>query len=148
MGLIMNTKMQAAQCNGKFFFSPHRPGLKKLHRSFHNGIILKVDNSITDYYSWWLDRKFGVQLSKPAWGTHVTVVSDRDRLSSFDQFNLLKNKIDQKIIKIEHKVEVRKQWQFWILDVVPSDELISIRRALGLKENIPFHITIGRDDCV
>ncbi len=138
---------QIANCNGKFIFSPQRPGLKKIHRSFDNGIILKVDNGITDYYSWWLNRRYGITLSRPAWGTHVTVVNDRDRVKNTKAFEDLKKRFNGKIVRLGHHVALKKQWQFWVLDVSPSPELIEIRRDLGLKEDYPFHITIGRDDC-
>lgn len=138
---------QIANCNGKFIFSPDRPGLKKTHRSFDNGIILKVDNGITDYYSWWLWKRHGITLSRPAWGTHVTVVNDRDRVKDLKAFDELKKSFNGKIIRLGHQVNLKKQWQFWVLDVAPAPELVKIRRELGLKENYPFHITIGRDDC-
>lgn len=144
----MNSMTQEARCNGKFIFSPDRPGLKKAHRAFDNAVILKVDNGITEYYSWWLNRKYGMVLSKPAWGTHITVVSDKDRVKDLNSFNLLKNRFNGKIVQVPHLVVVKKQWQFWVVDVKPTNEMIEVRKSLGLKENFPFHITIGRDDCV
>lgn len=137
-----------AKCNGKFIFSPQRPGLKKTHRSFDNGIILKVDNGITEYYAWWLRRRYGIEVAKPAWGTHITVVSDKDRVKDVKKFNELKQKLNGRIISIPHDVVLKKQWQFWVLEVKPTEDMLEIRRELGLKENFPFHITIGRDDCV
>lgn len=142
----MKLNLQDAKCNGKFIFSPDRPGLKKSHRAFDNAIILKVDNGITEYYSWWLNRKLNLQLSKPAWGTHITVVSDKDRVKDEKTFEQLKNSLNGKIISVPYDVVVRKQWQFWVLEVKPTKEMIDIRRQLGLKENYPFHITVGRDD--
>lgn len=144
----MNSMNQATQCNGKFIFSPARPGLKKSHRSFDSAVILKVDNGITEYYSWWLNKKYGLVLAKPAWGTHITVVSDKDRVKDLDAFAALKQSFNGKILAVPHHVEIKKQWQFWVLDVKPTAEMIQIRQSLGLKENFPFHITIGRDDCV
>ena len=47
MDLNMNSMNHVAKCSGKIIFSPNRPGLKKSHRSFDNGVILKVDNGIT-----------------------------------------------------------------------------------------------------
>lgn len=142
----MNLTKLDAKCNGKFIFSPSRPGLKKLHRSFDNGIILKVDNGISEYYSWWLHRKYGIEVSKPAWGTHITVVSDKDRVKDVGAFERLKKVFNGKILPVAHDVYLKKQWQFWVLDVIPTKEMIEVRRELGLKENFPFHITIGRDD--
>lgn len=143
----MNSMTQEASCNGKFIFSPPRPGLKKTHRTFDNAVILKVDNGITDYYAWWLLKRHGIILSKPAWGTHITVVADKDRVKDLDAFAKVKSKMNGKIIQVPHLVNVKKQWQFWIVDVKPTEEMLAVRRDLGLKENFPFHITIGRDDC-
>jgi len=110
------------------------------------GIILKVDNGISEYYSWMLHRHKGIELSKPAWGTHITVVNDRDKVKDLDAFNALKSKYHQKVIQIEYSASIKKQWQFWILEVKPNNVLTEIRRELGLFENYPFHITVGRDD--
>ena len=144
----MKLMTQNARCNGKFIFSPSRPGLKKTHRAFDNAVILKVDNGISEYYSWWLNRKYGISLSKPAWGTHITVVSDKDRVKDIESFNKIKSSLDGKMIQVPYEVDLRKQWQFWVLEVQPTKEMIEIRKSLGLRENFPFHITIGRDDCV
>ena len=143
----MEASIRTADCNGKFFFSPERPGLRKKHRAFDHGVILKVDNGITDYYSWWLEKHKGVRISKPAWGTHVTVVNDRDNVKDKNAFHSLKHRLNEKIIQLKYDVNLRKQWQFWILDVQPSEILTNIREELGLRTDYPFHITIGRDDC-
>lgn len=144
----MNLTKLDAQCSGKFIFSPKRPGLKKSHRAFDNAIILKVDNGISEYYSWWIHRKYGIELAPPAWGTHVTVVSDRDRVTDLATFEALKNSFNGKILSLPHAVDIYKKWQFWILDVSPTCEMVEIRKSLGLNPDYPFHITIGRDDCV
>jgi hypothetical protein len=133
-------------CSGKFFFSPKREGLKKTHRSFDRGIILKVDNGITDYYSWWLWRKYGIRVSKPAWGTHVTVVSDRDRVRDIAAFEQLKKELDSTYVKLHYNVNIEKHWHFWVLPVIPNHAISKIRNELGLRNDYPFHITIGRDD--
>lgn len=139
---------QEARCNGKFIFSPARPGLKKSHRSFDRGVILKVDNGIVDYYSWWLQRKFGqgMKISSPAWGAHVTIVNDKDKVKDVEKLKDLQTRFNGKIIQINHEVHLKKQWQFWVLMVKPTKEMIQIRRDLNLREDFPFHITIGRDD--
>ena len=137
---------QEARCNGKFIFSPVRPGLKKSHRSFDRGVILKVDNGIVEYYSWWLWRKYGIKVSLPAWGAHVTVVNDKDKVKDVNKLKDLEKRFAGKIIQLSHEVELKKQWQFWVLMVKPTKEMVEIRRELGLRENYPFHITIGRDD--
>ena len=133
-------------CNGKFFFSPNRQGLKKTHRSFDNAVILKVDNGITEFYSSMLFKKYGLVLSKPAWGTHVTVVSDKDRVRDAETFNRLKDEFNETKIKLKYDVRFYKQFQFWVLNIQPTPELIKIRQTLGLRADYPFHITIGRDD--
>jgi hypothetical protein len=73
-------------------------------------------------------------------------VSDKDRVKDEKTFEQLKKSLNGKIISVPYNVVVRKQWQFWVLEVKPTKEMIDIRRQLGLKENYPFHITVGRDD--
>ena len=141
----LNLQDAKCECNGKFIFSPRRPGLKKVHRSFDNAIILKVDNSISSCYSWFLNRELNIDVQKPMWGTHITVVSDKDRVTDIEKFNRLKDTLNGKEILVPYNVDVQKQFQFWVLRVTPTEEMIDIRRQLGLKENYPFHITVGRD---
>lgn len=141
----MLSTTQDVKCNGKFIFSPERPGLKKVHRAFDNAIILKVDNGISHCYSWFLDREMNIKINKPMWGTHITVVSDKDRVSDLKTFNELKKSLDGKIISVPYDVEIKKAFQFWVVDVKPTEEMLEIRRRLGLREDFPFHITIGRD---
>lgn len=142
----MSSMKLDAKCNGKFMFSPTRPGLKKLHRSFDRAVILKLDNGVVEYYSWWLRRKYGIQVSLPAWGAHITVVSDKDRVKDGIAFDTLKKRFEGKILSVSHDVYLKKKWQFWVLDVIPTQEMLQVRRDLGLNEDFPFHITIGRDD--
>lgn len=142
----MNSMKLDAKCNGKFIFSPTRPGLKKLHRSFDRAVILKLDNGVVEYYAWWLRRKYGIQVSLPAWGAHITVVSDKDRVKDGIAFEALKKRFEGKILNVSHDVYLKKKWQFWVLDVTPTEEMLKVRRDLGLNEDFPFHITIGRDD--
>lgn len=133
-------------CSGRFEFSPDRPGMKKIHRLSNQTLIVNIDGGIIDYYSYWLLKYKNIRLSRPAWGAHVTIINDKDRVKDIETFEHLKAEFNKSYIKIFHSVQLRKQWQFWILDVEPSEEFLFIRHALGIKENFPFHITIGRDD--
>ena len=144
--MIESAETKLAYCSGRFQFSPERPGMKKVHRLSEQSIIINIDNGVVDYYSYWLWKYKNIKLSRPAWGAHITVVSDKDKVKDFDTFEKLKGDFDKSFVKIFHQVNIRKQWQFWILDVEPSEEFLFIRNALGIKEKFPFHITIGRDD--
>jgi hypothetical protein len=135
-----------AKCNGFLIFDPKRPGIKKTKRDVNTWVIAKVDNSITDYYCWWLERVYGIKLSRPAWGTHVTIVNDKDRVTDLDRFNEVKEKFNSKFCQIQFDVNIKKVWQFWSLDVYSNGMFKEIRRSLGLNPDFPFHITIGRDD--
>jgi hypothetical protein len=144
--MIIDNEDSLAFCSGRFEFSPERPGMKKIHRLSNQTVIVNVDSGIIDYYSYWLWKYKNIKLSRPAWGAHVTIVNDKDRVKDIESFERLKDDFNKSYIKIFHSVKLRKQWQFWILDVEPSEEFLFIRNALGIKENFPFHITIGRDD--
>lgn len=137
--------MSLVKCSGKVIFSPNREGLKKTHRSFDTGIILKVDNGISHYYSWLIKRRHGISLQLPAWGTHVTLVSDRDKVKNIDLFNALKDRFNNSFLKLTYDVQIEKHWKFWVLPVKASDELLEIRQSLGLRLDYPLHITIGRE---
>jgi len=142
----MSAVEQIANCNGTLMFSPPRPGLRKTHRSFENAVIVKIDNGISQYYSWWIKKKLGLELKLPMWGAHVTVVSDKDRVKDVKTFQELKEQYNKAVLTINHKVKLVRVWHFWVLNVVPSNEMVMIRKSLGLPLDFPYHITIGRDD--
>lgn len=126
---------------GRVIYDPPRPGMRKVRPG--SFLIAEVDNSIAEYYRWWVKKRFGLILQNTAWKPHITVLDGRQRLSQ-EQMKLWK-KYQGQIITFEYSVDIEQQWKFWCLPV-KSIALDNIREEFGLESRkpFPFHITIGR----
>lgn len=122
-------------------YDPFRPGFKKTHKSR----TLIVDFARDDfdlYYQWFLKKKFGdwMEIQRPMFGKHVTVVrGDEPGYKSREW-----GKYEGEKIKVHVSPCLNKNYAFWALPV-ESDDLLAIRRELGLKNFHNFHMTIGRE---
>ena len=112
--------------------------------------IIDTNNGIADYYRWHVMKGTGIILSQPSWGAHVSVVrGEKPR----PKFRNAWKKYDGKLIKFDYDPKVRytgdtketvnPNGTYWFLDVY-CDDLMTIRRELGLKTFYKFHLTIGR----
>lgn len=130
------------EINGRLIYDPPRPGMKKGHRAQPGWLVVEVDDGIGMFYRWLIKKWNGRILSPAAFGTHITVINDRDPdMSKHPNWK----KYHGKNIKIKVVPRIDHHWRFWTIDVI-SDELQSIREELGLgKKKHPFHITVGRD---
>ena len=103
-------------------------------------MIIKVDGDIVEYYSWWLEKRFGIKLQRPAWGAHISVIRNEES-PVWDKF---KEKLNNKEIIFEYIPEPRSNGKHWWLKVT-SDEILKIREDMGYLEDMKFapHLTIG-----
>lgn len=126
---------------GKLIYNPARPGIKKAQRHTPWWLIVSVDNEIGKYYRDWIDRVFHLKLQHPAWGTHITLLNDRDVVKP--EFQQHWKKYHNQWIEFEYSVVLEQHWKFWTLPV-KCERFIEIRHELGVLHDHPFHITIGR----
>jgi len=126
---------------GIVVYSPHRPGIRKIQRHSPWWVIVEIDKELSRYYRWWIEKRFGLRLQVPTWGTHITVVSDRDKIEPeyLNQWKMF----DRQQLSFEYNVAVEQHWKFWTLNV-KSDVLTQMRKDLGLTRHHSLHITIGR----
>ena len=111
------------------------------------------DKGITEYYAWFIKKKFNLPLQKPLRNGHVTFVSDRASDMN-ENWEKVKKKWNGKKIDITFHVDPflgiknrKGDYINWWLTIPYENrgELHSIRKELGLNEN-PFfglHLTIG-----
>ena len=127
-------------------YEPAREGLKKKPDWW---AILHIDEDISRYYRWWLERETGLKLHKPSWGTHVSIL--RGEKPWPDMMHLWK-KYDGMEVEIEYSGNIRQAgdttgWDrpdsYWFIDV-KSDFLIDIRKEQNLPCTFKLHCTIGR----
>lgn len=135
--------MNTLKIKGKIVYNPRRDKLKKTRTHDEFFLVLEVPDNVGVYYRHWLYRRFGIKISPPAYGCHVTVLDGRQPVKK--EHIAAWKKHAGKVIEIEYTPEVYRQWLFWCLPVV-SPELDEIRKELGFSTAKPLHITIGRMD--
>lgn len=121
-------------------YDPYRPGLKKQNRS--NMIVGELDFGFSDFYRHLVKKGTGKIIQNNAWKPHVTIYDGKSRVNH--QTSELWKKYDGKRVKIRYSVDIQKHWKFWVLPV-ECEFFKELRAELGLKNDYPFHITIGRD---
>lgn len=103
-------------------------------------IVLDVfSEDLCEYYQWFIFKKFGVKLHSPMFGTHVTIVKPEE----IDKNNLWK-KYENEIINVKYG-NIERHWEFWSLNII-SEDIVDIRRELGLNLFYRLHMTIGKQD--
>lgn len=140
--------MQLLKGTGVLVYDPHRPGMKNTDW----WIVMNTDEEICRYYRWWVWRRYMVDLKRPSWGAHISVL--RGAKPYGDKIRLWKKHQGEKI-EFEYSPEVFRQDNetgpnhFWYIDVW-SERLNEIREELGFKivfeggKEIKYHLTIGR----
>ena len=131
--------MQKLQSTGTLIFDPKTQQTKHYEDWW---LILRCDESIAQYYRYWVKRSLGIPLQRSLWGSHISII--RGELPC-------KNK---DLWKTDHKTQVvfayspellRNNNTHWWLDV-NLEPLAKYRRLFGLSEKpaFSFHLTIGR----
>lgn len=104
-------------------------------------MVLHCDEEIGRYYRYLHNYMNPVQLVKPEWGAHITVV--RNEVPSHEALWYEWNK---KRIEFTYSPVIKdNEDYFWVQ--VNCEELLDIREALGLYRFPEFslHLTIGRN---
>lgn len=125
---------------GRLVYNPDRPDLRKTRKADDWWLVVNTDNGIADYYRWWIKKAKGIDLQRPAWRTHVSILSGREPVTS--EYKHLWKKYENQWIDFEYSVEIEQHWKFFVLPV-RCEKLDVIRSELGLS-HYPLHITVGR----
>lgn len=115
-----------------------------------------IDGNISDYYAWFVKKRYNLILNKPLRGAHISFINDsmkdltQNGVKSVEEVEALweavKKKWDGKEIPIVLDLSPKTNDEHWWLNI-PHDErglLQSIREELGLGR--PFfgmHMSIG-----
>lgn len=118
-------------------YNPIRKGIK----SKSNICVIDVDSDeLCEYYQWHVMKQYGVRLHSPMFGTHTTIIKPEESNIHHPMWG----KHEGKEIEIEYGF-VERHWGFWSLNVY-SDEVIAIRKEMGLNLYYRLHMTIGKQD--
>lgn len=142
---------------GKIGFEPENKTNKHNNQSSWKKIAMVfIDGDVTDYYAWFIKKRYNLILNKPLRGAHVSFINDsmkdltKNGQKSFDEVEVLwetvKQKWNNKEIPIVLDLNVKTNDEHWWLNI-PHDErglLQSIRDELGLgKPFYGMHMSIG-----
>ena len=109
--------------------------------------IIKLDEDITKYYSWFIEKRYGIKLNKPLRETHLTVINDRigDNKSLLCKYVKYRNIYQGKKINVFYNTDIKTDGKHWWLNA-KCDTATIIRKKMGLNPSpfYDYHITIGR----
>ena len=106
--------------------------------------MVRFENDDTwDYYSWFLKKRFNLNLNKPLRGTHLTVIND---IVDDNLYEMGRQLFHGKEITIQYNpldIRSNKKGHWWLKAY--SDDAHNIRTVVGLDPSPYFglHITIG-----
>jgi hypothetical protein len=124
-------------------FSPEDKTKKHVSQaSWKKVAMIRTNCELDRYYSWFLKKRFNLELVRNLRGTHVTFINDRMDAKTFNQFAEL---FAGKEIDFYIETEPRSNGEHWWLRV-HCPEAESIREIMGLSRE-PFfgmHLTLGR----
>lgn len=123
-------------------FSPEDVTRKhKSQSSWKRVAMIRTDCDMDRYYSWFIKKRFNLELNRTLRGTHITFISDKLEKNIFDQASVIFN---GKSIDFYIDLEPRSNAEHWWLRVY-CPEAESIREVMGLSRE-PFyglHLTLG-----
>jgi hypothetical protein len=143
--------------SGRIVFEPSNITKKHINQSSWKHIaMVMLDGEITEYYSWFIRKRYNLILNRPLRGAHVSFINDSFKEMSHNgnksihdvtnTWNSVKDKWDNVEVPIMLDLSPRTDSKHWWLNVHHEyrDRLHGIRQELGL--NRPFfglHMTIG-----
>jgi hypothetical protein len=143
--------------SGKIGFEPENKTKKHSNQaSWKKMAMVFIDGDVTEFYSWFIQRRYNLILNKPLRGAHISFINDSvkdmslDGKRTLDEVDVLweetKKKWDGKIIPVVLDLSPKTDDRTWWLNI-PHEErglLQSIREELGLgRPYWGMHMSIG-----
>jgi hypothetical protein len=112
--------------------------------SWKKTVMVRFDDDLCSYYSWFIQKRFNLKLNRPLRGTHMTIVNDR--ITDIDSYIEAKKLFDKKEITIKYDPTIirgNKKGHWWLKS--DSNDASNIRRVMGLNPDpyFGYHMTIG-----
>jgi len=109
--------------------------------SWKKTAAILFEDDLCEYYAWFLNRRYLIELNKPLRGSHFTVINDK--YDNIDLWNKVKKQYQNSILDVYYHTDLRSNIDHWWLKAF-SPQANKIRVKLGMGK--PFfnpHITIG-----
>lgn len=120
----------------------NRKGLRKEHKQNSMVIEFRRDD-LSDYYQWFLRKKFGekYQMQNPLFNCHVTIVRGDERGFKSPNWGIHEGR--KFTVCVSPKLT--RHWHFWYLPVEETSALKALRTEVGLRAHHDYHITVARE---
>lgn len=152
----MNT-MNTIRIKGRIVFDPKDKTKKHGKQSSWKKIaMIMFSGDICEYYSWFLTKRYSINLNMPLRGPHVSFINDsiNDIMKGLNTsekgakmaWEALKKKWDGKEIEVVLNVSPESDGKHWWLMVPHKDRglLYGIRNEVGMvKQEHGLHMTLG-----
>lgn len=133
--------------SGKIIFDP--VDLTRKHKDqskWKKSVIVLIDNiDFCKYYSWFVKKRYNLELQMPLRGLHFTIINDK--VSDHKKYLRAKDKYNKKNITITHDINIRTDSKHWWFKA-ECELAKEVRKSCGLPPDPywGFHITVGRAD--
>jgi len=146
------------QIKGKIIFNPEdRTNKHKAQSKWKRMAIVSINDDITDYYAWFINKRYNLSLNKPLRGPHISFINDsindikKGLLTESDnkaqkRWNYVANMWNGREINIVLNNDVRTDSKYWWLNIPEENRnvLHAIRLQLGLgRPHWGLHMSIG-----
>lgn len=142
---------------GKIVFSPDDKTKKhQLQSSWKKVAMVLFDGDVSEYYAWFIKKRFNLALNKPLRGAHISFINDSIKDMTLNGqrsveeaeiiWNNVKARWDNKKIPIMLDTSPRTDAKHWWLNVPEEyrDKLQGIRNELGLgRPYYGLHLSLG-----
>jgi len=145
-----------------YFDVPDKTNKHKYQTSWKKMAMVMFNDDVTEYYAWFIKKRFGVELSNPLRGGHISFINDSiDEMTKHCDTKSERKALWEKVKKKYHKKNITVtlslkphiETPHWWFIVPHSDrgELQAIREELGFvnkktglsKPYFGMHMTIG-----
>ena len=142
---------------GKIGFEPEdRTNKHKAQSSWKKMAMIFIDGDVTEYYAWFIQKRYNLVLNKPLRGAHISFINDSMRDLSLNGtrsneeievvWEAVKKKWDGQKIEIVLDLNPKTDDRSWWLNI-PNEErdnIQAIRDELGLgRPYFGMHMSIG-----
>lgn len=136
------------ELEGIIRYNPERKGLKTIQSC----CIIELDSGVSDFYRYLINKEYGINLVKPSWGAHISIIQGNDAKNS--EKHLSWNKYEGRKIKFtytpfprfsgdtDNKYGGDSGW-FWFLNI-QCDFINELRLELNLGKLRSPHLTVAR----
>lgn len=140
--MICNKMKDWIKLRGKIVFDVEDKTKKHISQSsWKRTVMFQFGDDLSDYYAWFINKRYNLKLNKPLRGSHYTIVNDK--ISEMKNWDNVRSKYYGTYGDVYFHPDVRSNGEHWWLKAFSIDGN-KIRKELSL--GWPYfnpHITIG-----